>query len=132
MPQVSKLVNGGAAAMSGSVDEGDFLEAVDGVDVRTWPLKKLANEMVILPLDTPCIHSLSTSLAPPPTYPCIHLPLLILLPFVITPHFCLSLSRSCLQRFGVPVLPLFKSISMQSPPPSDAATHSVLVQDHFL
>ena len=40
---------GGAAAKSsagGGVQVGDLLEAVDGVDVRAWPLKKLANEMV--------------------------------------------------------------------------------------
>jgi hypothetical protein len=41
-------VSGGAAAASGRVEEGDSLEAVDGVDVRGFSLKKLATEMVLL------------------------------------------------------------------------------------
>lgn len=45
--QVSKLVPTGAAAESGNVNEGDLLQAVDGVDVRLWPLKKLANEKIL-------------------------------------------------------------------------------------
>ena len=47
LSQVSKLVPTGAAAESGNVNEGDLLQAVDGVDVRLWPLKKLANEKVL-------------------------------------------------------------------------------------
>ncbi len=47
LSQVSKLVPTGPAAESGNVNEGDLLQAVDGVDVRLWPLKKLANEKVV-------------------------------------------------------------------------------------
>jgi len=44
---VSKIVSGGAAAESGGIEEGDFLEFVDGADVRLWPLKKLANNAIL-------------------------------------------------------------------------------------
>ena len=47
LSQVSKLLPTGSAAESGMVKEGDLLRAVDGVDVRLWPLKKLANEKVL-------------------------------------------------------------------------------------
>jgi hypothetical protein len=53
--QVTKLLPAGPAAESGNVEEGDLLQAVDGVDVRTWPLKKLANEKVppfVLPVES--------------------------------------------------------------------------------
>jgi C-terminal processing protease CtpA/Prc len=57
LPQVTKLLPAGPAAESGNVEEGDLLHAVDGVDVRTWPLKKLANEKVppfvlVLPVES--------------------------------------------------------------------------------
>ena len=45
-------MSGGAAAASGRVEEGDSLEAVDGVDVRGFSLKKLATEMVLLTITT--------------------------------------------------------------------------------
>ena len=45
-------MSGGAAAASGRVEEGDSLEAVDGVDVRGFSLKKLATEMVFLTITT--------------------------------------------------------------------------------
>ena len=45
--RVSKLVPGGAAAESKGVEEGDMLEQVDGIDVRAWPLKRLATELML-------------------------------------------------------------------------------------
>jgi len=60
--QVSKLLAGGAAAESGGIFEGDMLQAVDGVDVQLWPLKKLANDMVCSPLNLSRFLSLSFSL----------------------------------------------------------------------
>ena len=44
---VSKLVAGGPADESKRVEEGHMLDMVDGVDVRSWPLKKLASEMML-------------------------------------------------------------------------------------
>uniref|UniRef100_A0A7S0MT68 PDZ domain-containing protein n=2 Tax=Cryptomonas curvata TaxID=233186 RepID=A0A7S0MT68_9CRYP len=40
--EVSRLVNGGPAAASGRIRVGDSLEAVDGVDVRSLPVKQLS------------------------------------------------------------------------------------------
>jgi hypothetical protein len=40
--EVSRLVNGGPAAASGRIRVGDSLEAVDGVDVRSLPVRQLS------------------------------------------------------------------------------------------
>lgn len=68
------------AAESGGVEEGDMLEAVDGVDVRTWPLKKLANEMVI-----PLPNTLFRALSLPPSVPLLFRSLSNPLPFSALP-----------------------------------------------